>query len=199
MRIVQFPKACHPVARPLLFTSPRCRVAIPVHDPLLRYALEQASLDPSVRGIHYRTGPLVECPAISLAGVVLYREAGAFLLKVCQTRPSRTEEEVARLTHVLKCHGLRLMERDAQDIQREPIFSNARAVWSHARRHVSLTDRLRIALAMEEGPLSIIELEHRARPGCDVLAAVCALACENLLRLDLQDRRLGPGTSVLGP
>lgn len=196
MRLVQFPKARHPVARPLLFTSPKCRVAIPVDDPLLRYALEQASLDSSVRQIDYRTGPQVECPPISLKGVVLRREDGSFLLRVHQSRPRRTEDEDARLNFVLERHGLRLLERVATDVCSEPRFSNSRAVWSHAGRHVSLTDRLRIGLAMEEGPLTLIELEDRVRPGCDVVAAVCALACENLLRLDLYVP-LGPGTLVL--
>jgi hypothetical protein len=197
MRIVQFPKSCNPVARPPLFTSPKCRVAIPIRNVLLRHALEQASLEPSVRAIHYRTGPQIECPRISLAGVVLHREDGAFLLRVCETRPERSDEEVARLTHVLKRHGLRLLERDAQDMRREPLFSNARAVWSHAGRHVSLMDRLKIAVALEEGPQSIIELEDRARPTCDVVAKVCALACENLVRLNIQDAPLGPRTIVL--
>jgi hypothetical protein len=197
MRLVQFPKARNPVARPLLFTSPKCRVAIPVNSPLLRYALEQASLDSSVRQIDYRIGPQIECPPISLAGVVLRREDGSFLLRVHPGRPKRTDDEDARLNFVLERHGLRLLERVAKDICSEPLFSNSRAVWSHAGRHVSLTDRLRIGLAMEQGPLPIVELDQRARPGCDVVAAVCALACENLLRLNL-DAPLGPRTMVLG-
>jgi hypothetical protein len=197
MRLVQFPKARHAVARPLLFTSPKCRVAIPVDDSLLRYALEQASLDSSVRQIDYRTGPQIECPPISLKGVLLRREDGLFLLRVHSSRPTRSEEEEARLSFVLKRHGLRLLQRDAKDICSEPLFSNSRAVWSHAGRHVSLIDRLRIGLAMEQGPLPIVELDQRARPGCDVVAAVCALACENLLRLNL-DAPLGPRTMVLG-
>jgi hypothetical protein len=126
-------------------------------------------------------------------------EGGAFLLRVCETRPERSDEEVARLTYVLERHGLRLLERDAQDVHREPLFSNARAVWSHAGRHVSLMDRLKIAVALEDGPQPIIELEDRARPICDVVATVCALACENLVRLNIQEAPLGPRTIVLGP
>jgi hypothetical protein len=199
MRIVQFPPSCSPVARPPLFTSPKCSVAIPVHDVLLRYALEQASLDSSVRSINYRTGPQIECPRISLAGAVLCRADGAFLLRVCETRPERSDEEVVRLAHALKRYGLRLLERDAQDMRREPLFSNARAIWSHAGHQVSLMDRLKIAVALEDGPQSILELEDRARPTCDVVATVCALACENLVRLNLHDAPLGPQTIVLGP
>lgn len=199
MSTAQFPKARYPVARPLLFTSCKCRAAIPVYDALLRYALEQASLDPSVREIRYRTGPQIECPPMSLAGVVLRREDGTFLLRVHQTRPERSDEEDARLNFVLQQHGLRLLEWDTKHIHREPLFSNARTVWSHAGRHVSLIDRLKLAVSLEEGPQTVHELEERARPGCDVVAAVCALACQNLLRLNIEDAHLGPRTIVLGP
>lgn len=199
MRIVHFPTARHPVARPLLFTGPKCSVAIPVHDALLLDALQQASLASSVRSIHYRTGPQIECPRLSLAGAVLHREDGVFLLRVSETRPQRSSDEIARLAHVFQCHGLRLLERDAQDVHREPLFSNARTVWSNAGRHVSLMDRLKIAVALEEdGPQPIFKLEERIRPTSDLVAAVCALACENLLRLDIEDAHLGPQTVVLG-
>jgi hypothetical protein len=64
---------------------------------------------------------------------------------------------------------------------------------------VSVTDRLRIGLALEDGePQSLVELEERARPTCDVLAAVCALACEDLVRLNIDAAPLGPRTIVLG-
>ena len=195
--LAQFSKH-HPVARSL-FTSPKCRVAIPVHDLLVRCALEQASLDSSVREIQYRSGPQIECPPISLAGVVLRTEGGTFLLRVHQTRPERSTEDNACLNFVLERHGLQLLERDAQDIRREPLFSNVRAIWSHAGRWVSLMDRLKIAVALEEGPQSIVELEDRACPTCDVVAAISALACENLVRLNLHDTPLGPQTVVLGP
>jgi hypothetical protein len=60
-------------------------------------------------------------------------------------------------------------------------------------------DRLKIGLALEEdGPQSIAELEERVRPACDLVAALSALACENLLRLDIEDAHLGPRTTVLG-
>jgi hypothetical protein len=201
MRIVHSPDSRDPVTRPLLFTGPKCAVAIPViaHDPLLLDALQQAALAPSVRAIRYRTGPEIECPRFSLAGVELHREDGIFLLRVSQTRPQRSAEEIASVTHVLESHGLRLLERDAEDVSREPLFSNVRAVFSHAGRHVSLTDRLAIGLALEDGPQSIAELEERARPNCDLVAAVSALACEGLLRLDIEDANLGPRTMVLGP
>jgi hypothetical protein len=179
------------------FSSSKCDMAIPVHDPLLLYALRQAALDPSVRAIHHRTGPEIECPRISLEGIVLDRVDGSFLLRVHETRPERNAAESAGMAYALKRHGLRLLERDASDIRREPLFSNSRMIWSYARYHVSIPDRLRIALALEDGgPQSIMELEERARTTGDILAAVCALACEDLLCIDAYLEPLGLRTVV---
>ena len=194
MRPTQFRHCAVP---PFSFTSPKCKVAIPVREALLRYALQQASLDPLVRAIRYRKAPEIECPKVSLNGVVLDRFDGNFLLKVCETRPKRSKEELARLTYALGRYGLHLLERESCDVKREPLFSNAREVWWHERYDVPLIDRLKIGASLDEdGPQPIFRLKKRARPSCDILAAVCALACENLVKLNIDDTRLGPGTMV---
>ncbi|MCP3404450.1 hypothetical protein [Bradyrhizobium sp. CCGB01] len=187
----------HVRAAPAFFTSPKCKVAIPIHHTLVRDALAQASLDPSVRAIGYRQTPDLHDRQERLNGIVLNRMDGDFLLAVCETRPQRSDWELAHLSGVLESNGLRLFERDALDIRREPLFSNARAVWSHERYHVCVIDRLKIAAALaEDGPQSILELEERARPSNDILAAVCALACEDLVQLSICDMPLGPRTIV---
>jgi hypothetical protein len=190
----------HRATRSFFFTSPKCKAAVPVRDPLLRCALQQASLDSAVRAIRYEAGLQIDCPRISLAGVVLNRVDGLFLLRVYRTRPNRTEDERARLDFALKCNGMKLLERDAIGITREPLFSNARQVWAHERDDVSLMDRLRISAALAEyGPQSIRELEARARPTRGIVAAACALACQNLLGLNIDNTPLGPLTIVVGP
>ncbi|MGY3532189.1 hypothetical protein ACVISU_004957 [Bradyrhizobium sp. USDA 4452] len=183
----------HRAAVPALFVSCKCEIGVPIqHQPLLRCALERAALDPAVQAIRYRTGPIIECPALSLHGVVLYRIDGCFLLRVYETRPERSEDQLARLTYVLQRYGLRLLERDSSEIRRELLFTNSRLVWSYARRPVSLSDRLRIGLALEEwGPQSLAELEARARPSCDIVAALCALACADLVSLNIHHVPLG--------
>jgi hypothetical protein len=181
----------------LFSASFKCQVAVPVRDVLMRYALREASLDRSVKRIRYRTGPNIECPRVSLTGVVLDCEDGNFLLKVSERRPKRNAEELAHLSHVLKGYGLKLLERDASDIKREPMFSNARAVWEHQGRPVPIEERLEIGYALlEYGPQSISQLEEHVKPTCDVLAAVCAMACEGLVNLNVEDTRLGRGTIV---
>lgn len=184
---------------PSFFASSKCKVAIPLRNVLLRDALQQASLESSVRAISYRKATDLQGPPVALIGVVIERVDGNFLLAVCETRPKRSDEELSRLAEALESSGLRLLERDAHDIRHEPLFSNARTVWSYERYHVPLKDRLKIAAALsEDGPQSIIELEERARPTCDILAAVCALACEDLVRLNIDDAPLSPRTIVLG-
>jgi hypothetical protein len=181
----------------LFSASIKCQVAIPVRDVLMRYALQEASLDPSVKRIRYKTGPDIECPRVSLTGVILDCVDGSFLLKVSERRPKRNAEELACLSHVLKSYGLQLRERDAFDIKREPVFSNARAVWEHEGRPVPIEERLEIGYALlEYGPQSISQLEKHVKPTFNVLAAVCALACEGLVNLNIEDTRLGRGTIV---
>lgn len=194
--LLQFPTTPHRDAQRSLFRSPKCRIPIPVPHILVRHALEQASLDRTVREIQYRRGARIECPPLSLAGIVLLTKAGAFLLRVHNVSYQRNEEDEARIRLVLERHRLQLLERSAEEVLCEPMFSNVRQVWSHAGGRVSLFDRLRLSTALEGGPRRIIELVDRARLDCDIVAAVCALACENLVRIRLHDAPLGPGTIV---
>jgi hypothetical protein len=197
--LVRVSTSSHRDPRPWLLISPKCRglLAVPAHDVLLHRALEQACLDSSVQEIHYRDGPLLEWPPVSLAGVVLRTKAGAFLLRTQEVCPGYSEKDDARCKFVLRHYGLQLLERDARDIFREPMYSNARNVWAHARERVSLTDRLKLSIALQSGPQRIVELEDRVRLDCDAVAAVCALACENLVHLHLHDAPLGPSTVVV--
>ncbi|MCA1474149.1 hypothetical protein [Bradyrhizobium sp. NBAIM08] len=182
---------------PPLFLSPKCTVAIPLENFLQRDALREASLDPAVCAIHYRTAPNPYGAPPELKGVVLRRTDGDFLLDVCRVRPHRSLAASARLAEQLAASGLRLLERDAADIRREPIYSNVNEVWSHEHYPVSILDRLRIGSTLcENGPQTIQELGQRARPDCNPLSAVCALSCEGLLTVDVHEGAFGKRTMV---
>lgn len=184
-------------AAPSLFFGPKCTVAIPLESFLQLDALREASLDPAVCAIHYRSAPNPYGTPPALRGVVLRKIEGDFLLTVCQVRPERSAGASSLLADELAASGLRLLERDAADIRREPIYSNVQEVWSSEHVRVSIDNRLRIGAALcEDGPQSIRELEDRARPSCDIVSAVCALSCQGLLELDIRDRALGPRTMV---
>ncbi|MCS3928994.1 hypothetical protein M2175_004025 [Bradyrhizobium elkanii] len=182
---------------PTLFAGPKCTVAIPLESLLQRDALREASLDPAVCTIHYRAAPNPYGAPPTLMGVVLGRVDGDFLLNVCWVRPHRSSAASSRLAEQLAATGLRLLERDAADIRREPIYSNVHEVWSHEHYPVPIVDRLRIGAALcESGPQTIHELRRRARPDCHLLGAVCALSCEGLLTVDVRERSLGEQTMV---
>ncbi|MFK4726064.1 hypothetical protein ABIE89_007164 [Bradyrhizobium niftali] len=184
-------------ANPPLFLGPKCAVAIPLETFLQRDALREASLDPAVCTINYRAAPNPYGAPPTLKGVVLGRIDGDYLLDVCRIRPHRSPAASSRLAEQLAATGLRLLERDATDIRREPIYSNVHEVWSHAHYPVPIIDRLRIGAALcESGPQTVHELRQRARPDCHLLAAVSALGCQGLLTVDVREGPLGEQTMV---
>jgi hypothetical protein len=183
---------------PVIFTSSKCAVAIPVRNTLLRDALRQASLEPEVCAIRYKQAPDVHAVQVSLTGVILDRVDGTFLLAISKVRPSCDEKQLEQFKRMLESRGLKLLERDESDIKSEPLFSNTAEIWIHESYQVPLKDRLKIAAALEDGPQSIMDLEDRARPNCDIFCAVCSLACENLVEIDLRDAPLGLNTVVRG-
>ncbi|MHC2618002.1 hypothetical protein ACVIW2_000033 [Bradyrhizobium huanghuaihaiense] len=184
-------------ATPPLFLGPKCTVAIPLESLLQRDALREASLDPAVCAIHYRAAPNPYGAPPTLMGVVLGRVDGDVLLDVCRVRPHRSKAASSLLAEQLAAKGLRLLERDAADIRREPIYSNVHEVWSHEHYPVPIIDRLRIGAALcESGPQTVRELRLRARPDCHPLSAVCALSCECLLTVDVREGVLGEQTMV---
>ncbi|MGY3532287.1 hypothetical protein ACVISU_005055 [Bradyrhizobium sp. USDA 4452] len=128
---------CLRAAVPAFSVSCKCEIEVPLcHHSLLRHALDQPVLDPCA--IRYRTGPMIECPPLSLHGVILDRVDGRFLLRVHEHRPERGEDQMARIIDALDRYGRRLLERDSSDIRCEPLFTNSDAVWSYARDQMSL-------------------------------------------------------------
>jgi hypothetical protein len=85
----------------------------------------------------------------------------------------------------------------AVDIQREPVFSNSRIVWSHRLHPVAIGMRLQILqILSDEGPMSLSGLLSAVRSERDPGAAVLALACADIVELDLKSIPLGPMTPV---
>ncbi|UPJ53405.1 hypothetical protein IVB30_20070 [Bradyrhizobium sp. 200] len=193
MRSSQFRKR---TIAPVFFTGSKCEVAIPIRSVLLRDALRQASLEPEVCAIRYRQAPHILGAQVSLTGVILDRVDGTFLLALCKVRPRCDEKQPRQFEKMLESRGLKLLERDESDIRSEPLFSNTAEIWLHERYPVPLNDRLRISAALEDGPQSIVDIEDRARPNCDIFCAICSLACENLIEIHIRDAPLGLNTVV---
>lgn len=84
--------------------------------------------------------------------------------------------------------GLTMEEIDPADIMREPRFSATRAVWVYRNVTVTLPTRLAVANAFDaEGPdIPIGHLCDLIDGPADAFGAVLALACNDLVEIDLK-------------
>jgi hypothetical protein len=176
-----------------LFVSAKTTRAIPVRCALFEDALVQASLDPPVRAIEpFPRSPL--SPWSREPAVIVVRDDGRFVLRV--------EEATARSADATVPPGFgtdapqrpEIVVTEA-DLRSEPRCSNNRLVWSHRRRRVSAGLRFQIIQTLrEDGPMTLAELVSVVRILGNSAAAVLALACADLVELDLGATPLGPAT-----
>jgi hypothetical protein len=93
--------------------------------------------------------------------------------------------------------GLRSIVLTAADIQREPRFANSRLVWSYRLHPVGISVRTSVLqILIDEGPVTLSRLLTSVRSERDPSPPVMAMACANLIELDLVSRPLGPMTVV---
>ncbi|UGX98101.1 hypothetical protein G6321_00024440 [Bradyrhizobium barranii subsp. barranii] len=179
------------------FISAKATSPIPARHPALRDALIQASLDPHVRSIVYVPSASVATQKVELDAIALQCDDGRFLLDVVPARRIRTSEEQQLAQIAVADLGLKSMVLTAEEVRREPRFTNGRLVWSHRYTPVPVGLRLRILLALrDEGPMPLGELLKSILSEVDPAPAVMALACANLVELDLLSQPLGPITIV---
>lgn len=195
MRMSQAPQR----RRTGLFVSAKSRSAIPLPDcALVEDALVQASLDPAVRSLAFL--PAAGVPPASLGGgvILIDRDDGRFWLDVEAARTRRTIDE-NRTINGLQSEGILPISLTAEEILREPRFANSRYVWSYRDHPTGFALRVRLLeIIDEEGPLRLGRLLTSIRSDRDPAPAVLALACADLLELDLVSRPLGPATMVRG-
>jgi hypothetical protein len=183
----------HSSVRSDLFISAKTSTAIPARHPALRDALIQASLDPQVRSIAYVTSTSVASQQVEFNAVVIRRADGRFLLNVVPARSIRDFEEKG--LGVLAELGLKQIILTTEEIRSEPRYTNARLVWSYRKVPVPVGLRMRILQTLlDEGPMPLGELLKSIRSDHDPAPAVMALACADLLHLDLASRPLSPTT-----
>jgi hypothetical protein len=184
-----------PVTKNAISTS-RARPRSAFH-PLVRDALIQATLDPLVRSIEFVPSARVHQAQVDVNAIVLVRDDGRYLLDIVTDRPLRelTGDNLTRIG--LQQLGLRSIVLTAADIQREPRFANARLVWSHRLAPVGLTMRMSVLqVLLDDGPMTLGRLLSSIRSDRDPSPAIMAMACSNLLALDLVSQPLSPMTVV---
>jgi hypothetical protein len=180
-----------------LFVSAKTTTAIPVRDPARRAALIQASLDGRVRSIAYIASAQAGSEPVNLDAVIVQRDDGRFLLDIVPTRRIRTPEEQRSAEMALVELGVTPMVLTAEDIIREPPHANTQLVWAHRETPVPVGLRMRaLQTLLDEGPMPLGELLRSIRSEVDPVPAVMALACANLVYLDLVSQPLSPTTVV---
>jgi hypothetical protein len=175
------------------FMSAKTTRAVPVRDALFEEALVQASLDPTVRAIE----PLPRSPLSPLRreeAVVVVRVDGRFVL-VVEAATTRSADAIIPPEFRTDSPQLPKMVLTEAYLRSEPRCSNNRLVWSYRRRRVSAGLRFQIIQTLrEDGPITLAELTSVVRILGNSCAPVLALACADLVELDLEAVPLGSAT-----
>jgi hypothetical protein len=179
-----------------LFVSVKAATPIPAPHPAVREALIQASLDPRVRSISYVAAAVVASEQVDLGAIVVQRDDGRFLLDVVEARRIRNLEDEGLALIAIAELGLKPWVISAQQLRREPHYTNAQFVWLYNGHRVPRELRKRILGALRDRePMPLGELERSVSdrdPSNDVMALVCA----DRLELDLTSQPLQLTTIV---
>jgi hypothetical protein len=178
-----------------LFVSAKTTVAIPASCSLVRDALVQATLDPAVRTIEFLATARVGATQVDLGAIIIVRGDGRFVLDVVPARAVRDVEQEGLALIAYSRLGLSQITLTAADIKREPRFANSRLVWSYRLAPVGISMRMAVLQVLaDDGPMALSRLLSSLRSDRDPNPAILALACSDLLELDLVSRPLGPMT-----
>ena len=178
------------------FVSVKCgRAVVPMRHPLVRDALVQAALDPTIRSIEYLPMIGTALATMKVDAIAIERNDGRYYLDIVEARPRRSIAQRLMVAQALLDLGLRPLVRTESDIIREPRCTNARTVFEYVGRPVDVGLRLQILGALtDDGPMPLGELLTRLRSNREPATAVMALACANVIELDLVSAPLGPRT-----
>jgi hypothetical protein len=187
----------HAAASGQLFISAKTSTAIPAKHQLVRDALVAASLDPAVRSIDYIASARVSEASVKLCAIVIIRDDGRYVLDVLEARPLRDIDAEGLAQIALRDLGLLPLTLSQADIRREPRFTNAKLVWAHRMHPVGFAMRMRVlSVLQEDGPMRLACLLSSIPADRDPSPAILAMACSDLVVLDLVTRPLGPRTIV---
>jgi hypothetical protein len=180
-----------------LFISAKTTTAIPAPSDLVRHSLVQASLDPSVRRIDFHAQEVVYAAHVDINAIGIVRDDGRFWLDVVEARPARNIEREKLASAAFAALGMAPLTLTAEDIRRQPRFANAGLVWSHRLAPVGFSMRMAVLqILSDDGPMALSRLLPALRGDRDPVPPVMAMACSDLIEIDLNSRPLGPKTIV---
>jgi hypothetical protein len=180
-----------------LFVSAKTSTAIPAASDLVQDSLIQATLDPSVRRIDFHAQALVYAAHVDLNIIAVVRDDGRFWLDIVEARPARDAGHEALASVALAALGLSPLTLTAEEIRRQPRFANANLAWSHRLAPVGFSMRMAVLqILSDDGPMPLSRLLSVLRGDRDPVPPVMAIACSDLIEIDLVSRPLGPDTIV---
>jgi hypothetical protein len=184
-------------SRTQLFLSAKTSTSIPAGNRVVLDALVQATLDPQVRSLNFVQTATVEATQVALEAIVVVRDDGRYYLDVLEARPARDLDAEGLALIALGRLDLKRLTLTSADIRKEPRFTNANTVWQYRMHPVGIAMRLKVLTVLQdEGPLRLGCLLKRIDIGRDPAPATMAMACSDLIELDLASQALGPATIV---
>lgn len=179
------------------FKSAKTSGPIPARHSLVQQALIIATLDPHVQAIEHIAATKVRGMSVAIDAIVIADCAGRRLLDIPGTKPLLDLDEEALGLLATAELGLARLTMTRADIAREPRAANCGLVWACRHMRVTASDRVRLLASLdEETSMTLLRAGSEIRHATDPIGAVLALACQDLLEVDLQTGPLGPGTSV---
>jgi hypothetical protein len=185
-------------SRQPLFVSAKTAIPVVAGSRARIEALAQATLDPGVSRIEFVPTAVVSGVEVPLNGIVLVGTDGRRrLLDLPEARHVPDLDEEGLVLLAAERLGLEILTLHAKDLNEDPKAANCRLVWACHDEHASAGDRVRILHHLEEcGPSRLVDIASLVRSSADGVPAVLALACQDLLELDLVSAPLGPSTMV---
>jgi hypothetical protein len=179
------------------FISAKTTKVIPAASDLVRDSLVQATLDPAVRRIDFHAQALVAEKNVDLNAIGIVKDDGRFWLDVVEARRPRNEASERLASAALAALGMAPLTLTAEDIRQQPRFANAGLVWAHRLAPVGLSMRMAVLQTLsDDGPMALSQLLSVLRGDRHPVPPVLAMACSDLIEIDLVSRPLGPETIV---
>jgi hypothetical protein len=186
----------HPVAR---FEGAKVITAIPVRTRAVFDALVVAALYPEIRSLSPAAPVAIllgGAPAEHVPDFVVTSESGAIVVDIrSPTSPDTGHARYAAVAATLAAQGMAYEVREPPAVHGSPLLMNCRSVWGCRHTAVMAADQVRVIDAVRSRPAPLAEVARAVRTG-DGIAGVLALACRNVITVDLASIPLGPDSLV---
>lgn len=181
--------------QPKLFDCAKSPTPIAHVGGLVHDALIQAALDPTIQTIKRLERANSSQPQMN-DEIIIEMKGARFHLDIEVPGRHRTSAEAIELERTLRRHEMLSLRVTGADITREPGLSNARLVWSNRNALITPDIQLRALRNLMEGPMSLEALCTMLTGVPNPMAISLALACRDLVELELFSEPLAPHSPV---